>query len=299
MRSMVAYRTQFWVELLSAGVRLATGLLSLTVIFVNVDTVNGWSEASAGIVLGVFFIVTGLHEIAFGPSISALSGYDGDIVSGVLDFHLLRPRSTQLLVSVSRWAPTATVEVIVGAIVIARAFASAGSALPAWHIATFIYSVTMSVSILYSLTMSLASLMFWKADFLFTWLLRPVVQLARFPVALYPGWLKLPADVGRAGGGAYDSARAGLDGRGVAPDAVGCDRARGRGPGWHEPVVPSRTPALRKRIELSGARNRGGGVRRCPLRRVVTRIPRTRRAAHLAAFNPLCARRTEGEWTYR
>ena len=191
IRSMVAYRTQFWVELVSAGVRLATGLLSLTVIFVNVDTVNGWSEASAGIVLGVFFIVTGLHEIAFGPSINGLSGYDGDIVSGVLDFHLLRPRSTQLLVSVARWAPTATVEVIIGAIVIARALASTEGDLPAWHIAIFIYAVTMSVSILYSLTMSLASLMFWKADFLFTWLLRPVVQLARFPVALYPGWLKL------------------------------------------------------------------------------------------------------------
>ena len=191
MRSMVAYRTQFWVELLSAGVRLATGLLSLTVIFVNVDTVNGWSETSAGIVLGVFFIITGLHEIAFGPSISALSGYDGDIVSGVLDFHLLRPRSTQLLVSVSRWAPTAVVEVTIGAIVVVRALASTEGDLPAWHIATFIYAATMSVSILYSLTMSLASLMFWKADFLFTWLLRPVVQLARFPVALYPGWLKL------------------------------------------------------------------------------------------------------------
>ena len=96
--STVAYRTQFWIELLSAGVRFATGVLSLTVIFGNVDTINGWSEASAGVVLGVFFIVTGLHNIVLGPSIGALSGYDGDIVSGVLDFHLLRPRSTQLLV---------------------------------------------------------------------------------------------------------------------------------------------------------------------------------------------------------
>ena len=191
VRSMVAYRTQFWIELLSIGVRFATGVLSLTVIFGNVDTINGWSEASAGVVLGVFFIVTGLHNIVFGPSISALSGYDGDIVSGVLDFHLLRPRSTQLLVSVARWAPLVAVEVIIGALVMARALESLGSDLSAWHIVIFVYAVIMSVSILYSLTMSLASLMFWKADFLFTWLLRPVVQLARFPAALYPGWLKL------------------------------------------------------------------------------------------------------------
>ena len=62
---------------------------------------------------------------------------------------------------------------------------------PPRQIVIFVYAVIMSVSILYSLTMSMASLMFWKADFLFTWLLRPVVQLARFPAALYPGWLKL------------------------------------------------------------------------------------------------------------
>ena len=191
VRSQVAYRAQFWLELLGAGIRFATGMLSLTVVFGNVDAINGWSEASAGVVLGVFFIVTGLHNVVFGPSIGALSGYDGDIVSGVLDFHLLRPRSTQLLASIARWAPLVAAEVIFGAIVVARALASLGNALSTWQITSFIYSVVVSVSILYSLTMSLASLMFWKADFMFSWLLRPVVQLARFPTALYPGWLKL------------------------------------------------------------------------------------------------------------
>ena len=188
---MIAYRTQFWIELLGSGVRFGTGVLSLTVIFGNAGTINGWSEASAGVVLGVFFIVTGLHGIVFGPSISALSGYDGAIVSGTLDFHLLRPRSTQVLVSVVRWTPLVGVEVVVGAVVVARALASLGSELSAWQIVVFVSAVFMSVSMLYSLTLSLASLMFWKADFLFTWLLRPVVQLARFPAALYPGWLKL------------------------------------------------------------------------------------------------------------
>ena len=91
VRSMIAYRTQFWIEVLGTGVRFATGVLSLTVIFGNVGTINGWSQASAGVVLGVFFIVTGLHGIVFGPSIGALSGYDGAIVSGTLDFPSAAP----------------------------------------------------------------------------------------------------------------------------------------------------------------------------------------------------------------
>ena len=188
---MIAYRTQFWIEVLGTGVRFATGMLSLTVIFSTVETINGWSEASAGVVLGVFFIVTGLHGIVFGPSIGALSGYDGAIVSGTLDFHLLRPRSTQVLVSVARWTPLMGVEVVVGAVVVERALASLESEFSVSQIVVLTCAVFMSVSILYSLILSLASLMFWKADFLFTWLLRPVVQLARFPAALYPGWLKL------------------------------------------------------------------------------------------------------------
>ena len=50
-------------------------------------------------------------------------------MSGVLEFHLVRPRSTEFLARIARWA--------------------------------------------------------------FSWLLWPVVQLERFPTALYPGWLRL------------------------------------------------------------------------------------------------------------
>ena len=88
---------------------------------------------------------------------------------------------------------------------------------------------------------------------------RPTGSIPRLPLS---GMAEAAADVGRARGGAYDRARAGLDGRGLAPDAVGCDRARGRGPGCHPPVVPSRNPTLCKRIELSGARTPRGLRRR-------------------------------------
>ena len=50
--------------------------------------------------------------------------------------------------------PLAAVEVIIGAVVVARALASLGSDLSAWQIVVFICAVIMSVSILYSLTTS-------------------------------------------------------------------------------------------------------------------------------------------------
>ena len=142
-------------------------------------------------------------------------------------------------------------EVLFGAVVVARELGSLGRDLSAWQIAIFVCAVIVSVAILYFLTMSLASLMFWKADFLFTWLLRPVVQLARFPAALYSGWLKLlltwvvPVTV------PHDGAGSGPAGRDLAANAVHCRRPRVRRLGRDEPAVPSGAPALRERIELN------------------------------------------------
>lgn len=214
---------------------------------------DGWSEASAGVVIGVFFVVTGLHGIVFAPSISALSGYDGAIVSGTLDFHLLRPRSAQLLVSVARWTPLMGVEVVVGAVVVARALASLGSELSARQIVVFVCAVFMSVSILYSLTLSLASLMFWKADF------RLPVHVAvaadgptgPIPGCPLPGMAEAAADVDRAGGSAHDGPGAHPAPRDLAADTVGRYRPRGRWPDRDEPAVPNGAPSLRKRIELN------------------------------------------------
>ena len=66
---------QFWIELLGAGVRFATGVLSLTVIFGNVDTINGWSQASAGVPVGVLTTVPA--QVLLGvfslPMLSAVS----------------------------------------------------------------------------------------------------------------------------------------------------------------------------------------------------------------------------------
>ena len=45
--------------------------------------------------------------------------------------------------------------------------------------------------IAYAILLAFAGLVFWSPEVLFTWVFNGVFQMARYPVGMYPGWLKL------------------------------------------------------------------------------------------------------------
>ena len=47
------------------------------------------------------------------------------------------------------------------------------------------------MTILYAILLAFTGLVFWSPGFLFTWVFNGVFQMARYPVGLYPGWLRL------------------------------------------------------------------------------------------------------------
>jgi ABC-2 type transport system permease protein len=47
------------------------------------------------------------------------------------------------------------------------------------------------VSILYAILLAFAGLVFWSPGVLFTWVFDGLFQMARYPLGLYPGWLRL------------------------------------------------------------------------------------------------------------
>jgi hypothetical protein len=49
----------------------------------------------------------------------------------------------------------------------------------------------VGVTILYAILLAFTGLVFWSPGFLFTWVFDGVFQMARYPVGLYPGWLRL------------------------------------------------------------------------------------------------------------
>lgn len=56
---------------------------------------------------------------------------------------------------------------------------------------TYLLALLVSVTLLYSLLLGLTGLLFFSPGFFYTWIFNSVVQMVRYPLNLYPGWLRL------------------------------------------------------------------------------------------------------------
>ncbi|MBN1536389.1 MAG: ABC-2 family transporter protein [Anaerolineales bacterium] len=187
----VSYRANFWINLLHSLLNLITGVLGVYVIFGQIDTLRGWSYAETLSVLGVYLTIQALRNLFIGPSLDALAGMDGEVWSGNLDFTLLRPMSIQFLASFRRWRLFALFDLLLGLGVLVYAAISMDQALSISNIAMFLLTLLFGAGILYAILLAFSALVFWSPGVMFMWIFDGVFQLARYPLGLYPGWVRL------------------------------------------------------------------------------------------------------------
>jgi ABC-2 type transport system permease protein len=187
----LAYRANFLISLLHTSLGLGTGVLALVMLFQQVETVRGWDFPATLALLGVYQTLGALRGLFIGPSLEALVGMDGEIWTGRFDFTLLRPVDVQFLASFRHWRPFALADLLLGLTVLAVAIAQLGQALTLARLVAFLVALAAGVTILYALLLAFSGLVFWSPGFLFTWVFSGLFQMARYPVGLYPGWLRL------------------------------------------------------------------------------------------------------------
>ena len=191
IQEQTAYRFNFGLHVFSSLLALATGLIGLQVLFGRVERVNGWDEAGTLAVLGVYLLIGSLRGLVIGPSLDSLGGMDGEVWQGAFDFTLLRPAPTQFLVSVRKWRVTALFDLLLALGVLVLALLR----LPAWpgmfDALTFGVALIAALGVVYAMLLAMTALIFWSPGLLSLWVFDGIFQLARFPLSLYPGWLKL------------------------------------------------------------------------------------------------------------
>jgi ABC-2 type transport system permease protein len=191
VKNETAYRANFLVSLLNSLLNFGTGLLGVIVLFGQIETVGGWSFASTLAVLGVYLTVGAVRDLFISPSLDALTGMDGEVWVGTFDFTLLRPVDTQFLASVRRWRLFALFDLLLGLGVLATAAARLGTSITAAHLITFLVTLAAGTITLYAVLLAFSGLVFWSPGFLFSWVFDGIFQMARYPVRLYPGALRL------------------------------------------------------------------------------------------------------------
>ena len=187
----VAHRANFSLSVLNSLLALMVGLMSLGIVYGQVDDLHGWDYASAQAVLGVFLVVGALRGLVMGPSLDSLAGMDGEVWRGEFDFTLLRPVRTQFLVSVRKWRLLALFDLLLGGLVLVTAVSNMQATLTIPQLFAFLLALTAGLLILYAILLAAASLVFWNPGFMITWVFDSIFQMARYPVGIYPGWLRL------------------------------------------------------------------------------------------------------------
>jgi ABC-2 type transport system permease protein len=186
-----AYPSNFYIGLLHSLLNLATGVLGVKVLFGQIEAVNGWDLNATLALLGVYLVMSALQSLFLGPSLETLAGMEGEVWTGQFDFTLLRPVDTQFLASLRKWHPFALLDLALGLGVLGVAVTQLSQALTVTRVVAFLVTLGTGLTILYAILLAFAGLVFWSPGVLFTWVWDGLFQMARYPLGLYPGWLRL------------------------------------------------------------------------------------------------------------
>lgn len=182
------YRANFFLAAFNAVLALATGLVVIALVYSHTDSLNGWSQPELLIVMGVHVFMGGLIRALVEPNMHQLMD---DIGEGTLDYTLTRPADAQLLISVRKTNIWQTVDLVIGLIVVVVGVVQLpGVATPA-NIAAFLLTVLLGAVIIYCvwLMITTAAFKLIRVDNMVQ-MLQGIYQAGRWPVSIYPLWLR-------------------------------------------------------------------------------------------------------------
>ena len=183
-----AYRVNFFVQLFQSLLELGTALAGLAVIFTYTQALGGWRPDEMLALVGVYFLIGGVISLVIQPGMSALID---SVRDGTLDFTLTKPEDAQLLVSIQKVAVFSLIDLLMGFGVLVAALVRLGNVIGMNQAAEFIGMLLAGSVIVYSFWLILASLSFWlvRVENLLV-IFQSMFQAGRWPVSLYPGWLR-------------------------------------------------------------------------------------------------------------
>lgn len=182
------YRANFFVQLFQSALALGTGLVSLSLVFSYTATLGGWRQDELLIVMGVHILVGGLIKTLIQPNMERLME---DVQQGTLDYALTKPADSQVLVSVREFRVWQTIDIVMGAIVMAVGVWRLRGSIGALDALAFGAAILLGGLMIYSVWLMLTTGSFWivRVDNILE-IFQSFYQAGRWPVGIYPGWLR-------------------------------------------------------------------------------------------------------------
>jgi ABC-2 type transport system permease protein len=189
LQNELAYRLNFVLGIFEMLLVIGTSLGAVLVLFSHAPNLNGWTLPQMISLTGVYYVVQGGVNVIFSPSFEKLMEH---VRQGTLDFTLLKPANTQFLVSTRHVRLVRLADMALGFAVIAAGLVMLGTAVTPWSIVTFVVTLACGIACVYALLLTLVTLAFWfvRVDNILA-IFWAFTDAGRFPIDLYPGWLRL------------------------------------------------------------------------------------------------------------
>ena len=184
----LAYRINFLFSFFESVMGLGFTLVGLAIIFSYTDSLNGWRPAEILALVGVYSLIGGIIRVAILPGMEQLTQ---SVRDGTFDFTLTKPEDAQLIVSISRLGVWKIVDVFLGLAILIIALVRLGGSIGGLQVVEFLLMLLTGSVIVYSFFLILATLAFWlvRVENILTIFLS-VYHAGRWPLSLYPGWLR-------------------------------------------------------------------------------------------------------------
>ncbi|MGO8670845.1 MAG: ABC transporter permease [Capsulimonadaceae bacterium] len=183
LRQAVEFRVNFWSNVLSNIGWLFSLVLFMKLIYLNTQSVAGWSEGEMFVLIGTYSTLRGVTDTLF---YSNLANLPDQMRRGTLDFVLLRPVNSQFYMSL-RYVALDNIGQFAGAVaILAYGVSRVPHAFTAAHVGLFLFLMLCAVILFYSISLIVMTLSFWliRLENLFV-ALDTTFSLARTPIDVF------------------------------------------------------------------------------------------------------------------
>jgi ABC-2 type transport system permease protein len=183
------YRANLAFDVFEQLVIVATSLLAVLVLYGHTNVINGWTLGQMVVLLGVYYVIQGANSVVFETSFERFMEH---VRLGTLDFILIKPANSQFMISARHVQLSALGQVALGLVLVAAGAVREGESVGIGHIASFVITLVCGLALVYSLLLVLSTLSFWfvRIENLLA-IFWSFIDAGRFPVDIYPGWLRI------------------------------------------------------------------------------------------------------------
>jgi ABC-2 type transport system permease protein len=182
------YRTNFFVAAFQSLLTVSVGLIVLALVYSHTTELNGWTQSELLVILGVQILLGGVVHTTFQPNMQRLVD---EVQDGKLDFALTKPEDAQALVSLRDVRIWQAVDVISGFVIVIVGAVRIPQGVGPGQVLAFLALLLLGALLLYCFWLIIATGAFWIVNMWFlAELFDGLYQTGRWPIGVYPGWLR-------------------------------------------------------------------------------------------------------------